>query len=70
MNTVNLPVVKCKCGAEFLLIPDLNEMSKTVEKHALFHREKEPDHVKAEAVFAEIQDQLIMQILEKVRKTL
>lgn len=66
MDTGNLPIIRCKCGAEFLLIPDLGEMSRIVEKHAQFHREKECDPIKAEAVFGQIQDHLIMQILRKV----
>ena len=58
-----LPIVRCKCGAEFLLIPDLAEMERTVEKHAKFHSKKEPDSAKAEKIFKEIQDYLIMEIL-------
>jgi hypothetical protein len=65
-----LPIIKCKCGAEFLLIPDLNEMSLVVEKHAQTHREAESDPEKAEAVYGEIQDHLIMQIFAKVREIL
>ena len=68
LNKGNLPIIKCKCGAEFLLIPDLNEMSLVVEKHAQMHREAESDPEKAEAVYGEVQDQLIMQIFSKVRQ--
>jgi hypothetical protein len=70
LNKGNLPIIKCKCGAEFLLIPDLNEMSLVVEKHAQMHREAESDPEKAEATYDEIQDHLIMQIFAKVRKIL
>lgn len=69
MDKGNLPVIRCKCGAEFLLVPDLDEMSRTVEKHAQSHRERELDPLKAEVTFAEIQDHLIMQIFQKVRRT-
>jgi hypothetical protein len=64
----NLPIVRCKCGAEFLLIPDLNEMSRIVEKHAQMHREKESDHTKAELVFAQIQNHLITEIFQRIRQ--
>jgi len=38
-------------------------MERTVEKHAKFHSKKEPDSAKAEKIFKEIQDYLIMEIL-------
>ena len=69
MDTGNLPIIRCKCGAEFLLIPDLDEMSRTVERHAQSHKEKEHDPLKADVTFAEIQDYLIMQVFQKVRRT-
>jgi hypothetical protein len=68
LNRGKLPIITCKCGVEFLLIPDLDEMSLVVEKHAQMHREAESDPEKAEAVYDEIQDHLIMQIFAKIRQ--
>jgi hypothetical protein len=69
LDKANLPIIKCICGAEFLLIPDLDEMSLVVEKHAQMHREAESDPVKAEALYGKVQDHLIMQIFAKIRET-
>ncbi len=40
-----MPVIKCECGAEILLIPDLGEMSQTIEMHLLQHKTAEANHV-------------------------
>jgi hypothetical protein len=40
-STHNLPTIKCECGHEILLIPDLVEMGKVIEEHASQHKEKD-----------------------------
>ncbi len=34
----HLPLITCVCGAEILLIPDLNAMNLAIEAHAAQHR--------------------------------
>jgi hypothetical protein len=62
-NGNRLPVVKCECGAEILLVPDLSEMSKCIEAHALVHGKKLANPDEAEAEIARIQDLLARQVL-------
>jgi hypothetical protein len=37
---LNLPTIKCECGYEILLLPDLKAMGQAIEKHALDHKRK------------------------------
>jgi len=36
----NLPLVRCECGHEILLLPDLKNMGKAIEEHAMEHKNK------------------------------
>ena len=36
----NLPTIKCECGHEILLIPDLVSMGKVIEEHVSEHKAK------------------------------
>jgi hypothetical protein len=40
------PLIRCECGAEILLVPDLKMMVRAIEAHATEHRERERDPVK------------------------
>jgi hypothetical protein len=39
-HTPNLPSIKCECGHEILLLPDLQAMGQAIENHALEHQKK------------------------------
>ena len=56
-------VIKCLCGAEILLLPDIKEMEKAIIQHSESHAEKEKNPKKVEAIFEEIQNYLIRQVL-------
>ena len=60
-----MPVIRCECGAEILLIPQLEMMGNAIETHIAEHQQKEPDPAKAEAMAKRIQEDLIKQVLEK-----
>jgi hypothetical protein len=36
-----LPVIKCECGAEILLVPDLQAMNRAIKAHVTEHKKKE-----------------------------
>ena len=56
----NLPLLKCECGHEILLLPDLKTLGKVIEEHAMEHKNKYSlTQEEAEA----IQDNLIAQAL-------
>ena len=35
-----LPIIKCECGYEILLLPDLKAMEQAVENHLLEHKNR------------------------------
>jgi hypothetical protein len=36
-----LPIINCECGAEILLVPDLQAMNRAIKTHSAEHRKKE-----------------------------
>jgi len=36
----HLPLIKCECGTEILLLPDLKAMDRAINAHVAEHREK------------------------------
>jgi len=61
----HLPLLKCECGAEILLLPDLRLMNHAIEVHVSEHRKKENDPNKASLEAAHIRDILVEQLLKK-----
>ncbi len=57
--------IKCECGEEIKIDLDYEQMGRKIEKHALSHKEKEPNPSKAELTFERVQKNLISQVLEK-----
>jgi hypothetical protein len=64
-NKYSSQTIRCECGAEILLIPDIKEMGRCIESHAAEHRNKEHTPADGEAVFEYIETFLIKQVLEK-----
>ena len=54
----NLPLLKCQCGHEILLLPDLKTMGKVIEEHAMEHKNK---YALTQKEADAIQDNLIAQ---------
>ena len=61
----NLKTIKCECGLEILLIPDLAEMGRAIELHANEHQKKAQTAKEGKEIFNRIQDLLLKQVLEK-----
>ncbi len=59
-------VVVCECGARLLLVPDLAEMAKSIEKHAMEHAGRETLPEKAEAEHCRIELFLAQKVLAAV----
>lgn len=36
----HLPLIECECGAEILLLPDLQAMNRAIKAHVTEHRQK------------------------------
>lgn len=60
-----LPVIRCSCGAEILLVPNVKKMGETIENHADSHKQKVKDPEEAEAEAERVRNDLIVKILEK-----
>ena len=56
--------IRCECGFQILLVPDLKMMTKAIEAHAALHGEREKDPVKAISEQERIELDLIAQTLE------
>jgi hypothetical protein len=40
-SSLTLPTIKCECGHEILLLPDLIAMGKAIERHSFEHKVKD-----------------------------
>jgi hypothetical protein len=65
VGKTHLPLIKCRCGAEILLLPDLNAMNKAIEAHACVHVRTERNPYRAAAEAIRVRDHLIGQMLGK-----
>ena len=64
-SSMKQKLIMCECGMEILLIPDVQEMDRAIFNHAEWHAgKKEKDPEKAKAVFEQIQNYLVKQVLE------
>jgi hypothetical protein len=63
----NLPVIKCECGAEILLIPQVELMGKAINSHVEEHRATVSDPIKAEFLAKRIEDLLIKAVFDKIQ---
>ena len=58
--------VKCECGKEILLLPDLKEMSNALEAHVLEHCKREKDPAKAICESDRLWNLLIAAVFQKI----
>ena len=61
-------MIKCSCGVEILLVPNVKVMSNAIEAHVAKHTQKAKDPKTAEAEAEHIRDHLITQVLDKASK--
>lgn len=58
-----LPIIFCECGAEILVISDLNEMVRCIETHATEHKINIKNPEEAEAEYSIIEELLTQKVL-------
>jgi hypothetical protein len=63
----NLPIIKCECGAEILLIQQVDLMGKAINSHVEEHRARVSDPIKADVLAKHIEDILIKAVFEKIQ---
>ena len=60
-----LPVIKCECGTEILLVPDAKAMRLAIDKHANAHGQKMGSLDLDENEVERVRDDLIAKVLAK-----
>lgn len=63
--STGLPLIRCECGQEILLVPDAKVMSRCIEAHVELHKQNCEDHKEAQSEAARIRNLLVSQILQK-----
>lgn len=61
-------MIRCSCGAEILLAPNVNAISEVIEAHVEKHTQKIKDPKAAEEEAERIRDHLIIQVLDEASK--
>ncbi|MCW4029547.1 MAG: hypothetical protein NWE92_07870 [Candidatus Bathyarchaeota archaeon] len=60
-----LPMIRCHCGKEILVVPDVKLMSEAIDAHAEEHKKRIKDPKQAEEEAEHIRDELIAQLFDK-----
>jgi hypothetical protein len=63
-----LLLVVCECGFKILVVPDLDEMARSIESHAVTHEKGASDPEKAEAERSRIEELLAQRVLLAIAK--
>jgi hypothetical protein len=58
-------IIKCKCRAEILVVPDLRAMDRAIEAHVSLHRKNEKYNSKNNATAESVRSNLIAQVFMK-----
>jgi hypothetical protein len=59
-------IIKCECGYEILVTPEMNVVGNIIDAHVEEHRRKQKDPAKGEIAAQQIQDYLIKKLFEKI----
>jgi hypothetical protein len=60
-----LPVIKCTCGKEIMMVPNVKVMNEAIETHVLEHIKDIKSPKEAEAEAERVRNDLIIKVLEK-----
>ncbi len=63
-----LPLVVCECGFKILIVPDLDEMVRSIENHAATHEKDETEREKAVAEHCRIEELLTQRVIIAITK--
>jgi DNA-binding NarL/FixJ family response regulator len=63
-NSASLPTIKCTCGEQILVIPNLGAMNRAIENHAVNHRRKGLSDGKKSDVYVNVKELLIKELLK------
>jgi hypothetical protein len=63
-----LPLVVCECGVKLLIIPDMDEMTRSIKAHAITHRKAKNEPEKAQAEYCRVEELLAQKVLVSICK--
>lgn len=64
-----MPVFHCSCGTEILIVPNVTEMARCIEAHAIVHSQKVDDVSKSESEFNRIEEKLTQKVVIEILKS-
>ncbi|HEX7483350.1 MAG TPA: hypothetical protein VF350_07775 [Candidatus Bathyarchaeia archaeon] len=59
-------IIKCECGFEILVIPEMETVGSTIDAHVEEHRRKQKDPTKGEVAANHIHDFLFKKLFQKI----
>jgi hypothetical protein len=62
----NFAIIKCECGFEIPVIPEMETVGSAIDTHVEEHREKQKDSTKGEITANHIHDFLFKKLFEKI----
>ena len=63
-----LPIIKCECGAEILLVPDLQAMNCAIKAHVTEHQKNEINAKRNVITYSKISQLLSQLVLIKINE--
>lgn len=63
---LKLPRIRCRCGAEILVVPNVEAMSKAIEAHVEEHKKTIKNHKEARKEAGRVRDELIEKVLMQI----
>ncbi len=61
-----MPIIKCSCGTEILVVPDIKAMDRAINKHVAEHNVKAGNSTEKKRANKEKSDYLIRKLLKAV----
>jgi hypothetical protein len=66
-----LPLIRCFCGTEILIVPSIEQMNRAIENHVKNHKRKMKDSKRAKEAEAQIireflSEQMFERIIERI----
>jgi hypothetical protein len=60
-----LPTIRCHCGTEILLVPNVLSMNRAIEEHVKLHKKKIKDRREAKIEAEKVRDDLLAEVFKK-----
>jgi hypothetical protein len=62
----NASIIKCQCGFEIPVIPEMEALGSTIDAHVEEHRRKQKDSAKGEIAAKHFHDYLFKKLFDKI----